>query len=299
MSDDRPLEWQQVDGVLLLDKKVSMSSNAALQITKRLFRAKRAGHTGTLDPMAEGLLVICFGHATKFSGEMLAESKSYLAEITLGVRTTTADREGSVLSESDYPVDEELITRVVHSFKGEIKQVPPMYSALKKSGVPLYRYARDGIDVPREARAVTIYQIGLLRLEPPLVEISVTCSKGTYIRSLAEDIGTALGCGAYLSKLIRTDLGAFKLKDSQSIQQIEQLDQFQRQLLLRPIDSLLARYPEIELGEEESRRFCLGQGITVSTVPEGVTRVYGPNTRFLGLAEANSEGLVQPKRVIN
>jgi tRNA pseudouridine55 synthase len=214
-----------INGVLLLDKPLGFSSNQALQRVKWLYQAAKAGHTGSLDPLATGLLPICLGEATKFSHYLLDADKSYRALIRLGSTTTTADAEGEVLTRSDVHVDQAQLESVLKSFVGDIVQVPPMYSALKHAGKALYEYARAGVDIERKGREVTIHQIMLERFEGELLEIVVTCSKGTYIRTLAEDIGDALGCGAHLAGLRRLTTAHLKLENAVTIEQLEAMAQ--------------------------------------------------------------------------
>ena len=251
-----------VHGVLLLDKPLGFSSNQALQKAKWLLRAEKAGHTGTLDPLATGVLPLCFGAATKFSQMHLDADKMYEATLHLGVKTSTADAEGEVLSERPVVVSAEDIERVVRQFTGPIRQVPPMHSALKKDGKALYEYARAGIEVERAARDVTIYALRVLEMPteaaPHALKIEVSCSKGTYIRTLGEDMGEALGCGAHLSALRRTRTGGFGQTQCVSLEALEAMTEPQRQALLLPVDALLEGHARVTLESESAARFLSG-----------------------------------------
>jgi tRNA pseudouridine55 synthase len=230
-----------VDGVLLLDKPVGLSSNDALIKAKRIVNAKKAGHTGTLDPFATGLLPLCFGEATKFSQDLLEADKSYLATVHLGITTTTGDTEGEVLETRDVNVTPEQIEAALARFRGPILQVPPMYSALKRDGKALYEYAREGVTLEREARPVTIHALELVAYDAPNLEIRVTCSKGTYVRVLGEDIGATLGCGAHLNALRRVQVGALTTANMVTL---EELQAHEDPLsLLAPVDALLSSFP--------------------------------------------------------
>lgn len=251
-----------VHGVLLLDKPIGLSSNQALQKAKWLLRAEKAGHTGTLDPLATGVLPLCFGAATKFSQMHLDADKVYEATLHLGVKTSTADAEGDVLSERPVQVSVEDIERVVRQFTGAIRQVPPMHSALKKDGKALYEYARAGVEVEREARDVTIYALRVVEMptheNPQVLKIAVRCSKGTYIRTLGEDIGEALGCGAHLSALRRTQTGDFGQARCVSLQALEAMTDAQRLALLLPVDALLEGHQRVTLESDSAGRFLSG-----------------------------------------
>jgi tRNA pseudouridine55 synthase len=290
---------RRVDGFLLLDKPTGITSNAALQRARRVYRAQRAGHTGTLDPMAAGLLPVCFGEATKFAGELLEADKAYRAGITLGVRTSTADAEGEVVERRPVDVSEPQVREVLERFRGDILQVPPMHSALKRDGVPLYVHARKGRVLEREARPVTIHALDLLMFAGDHLEIDVSCSKGTYIRVLAEDIGAALGCGAHLASLVRTRIGPFRLDAAHELAALEGLPEVAREPLLLPLDSLLGRWPEVRLGDEQAQRFGHGQPVALGDgTVVGPCRVYAPD-RFLGTGTVEGSGSLRPKRLIN
>ncbi len=270
-------------GVLLLDKPLGLSSNDALQKAKRLYRAEKAGHTGTLDPLATGLLPLCFGAATKFSQVSLDADKRYLATLKLGVTTTTADAEGDVVAEREVSVTRAQVDAVCARFTGLIHQVPPMHSALKRDGKALYEYARAGITVEREARAVTIHAIDIVGGEADRWTLDVRCSKGTYIRTLAEDIGAALGCGAHLAALRRTGSGALTLNGALTLEALTAMDESARDAALMQADALVADWPEVRLGADDAGRFLSGLRRRTKLADVAHVRVYGPDTRaFLG-----------------
>jgi tRNA pseudouridine55 synthase len=288
-----------VNGVLLLDKPVGFSSNQALQRAKRLFTAAKAGHTGNLDPFATGLLPICFGEATKFSHTLLDADKVYRAVIKLGVMTTTGDTEGDVISRAEVNVTLAQVEQAIAGFHGKITQIPPMHSALKHQGKPLYEYARAGVEIERKPREVTIHDIALTRWQGDEVEINVSCSKGTYIRVLGEDIGKVLGCGAHLIVLQRLATGGFQLPDAITLEQLEAMTEQQRDHCLLPVDVLLAGLALVELDADAAHYFCQGQAVWKSGIQtEGMLRVYDNQQRFLGLAENLQDGRIAPRRVI-
>jgi tRNA pseudouridine55 synthase len=293
------IEWRRVDGVLLLDKPLGLTSNAALQRVRRLYRAERAGHAGTLDPLATGLLPVLFGEATKFGGEMLAADKRYRATISLGVRTSTGDAEGEVIERRPVAVERGRIEGVLRRFVGRIEQTPPMYSALKRGGRPLYAYARAGETVEREPRTVTIHELRLEAFAGACLEVDVRCSKGTYIRTLAEDIGAALGCGAHLGALRRTEVGPFRLAAAHALADLECAPEAERVELLLPVDRLLAHLPPVALEPGAAERFAHGQTVTAPAgFPSGPLRVYGAGGRLLGVGDCDADGLVQPRRLV-
>jgi tRNA pseudouridine55 synthase len=252
-----------VHGVLLLDKPVGFSSNDALIKAKRFLNAMKAGHTGTLDPFATGLLPLCFGEATKFSQDLLEADKTYTTVVHLGITTTTGDTEGDALETKSVDVTEEQIRQVLTQFTGPIAQVPPMYSALKRDGKPLYEYARAGVTLEREARNVVIHELEFLGYDAPLLSLKVKCSKGTYVRVLGEDIGAALGCGAHLKELRRIQVGHLVLEKSITLDYLESLPEEQRLALLDPVDALLSSFPAVHLNEELARRFLHGQRLAL------------------------------------
>ncbi len=291
-----------VDGVLLLDKPVGLSSNDALIKAKRVVNAKKAGHTGTLDPFATGLLPLCFGEATKFSQDLLEADKTYLATVHLGITTTTGDTEGEAIDTRPVDVSVEQIEAALARFRGPILQVPPMYSALKRDGKAYYEYAREGIVLEREARPVTIHALELVRYDAPMLVIRVTCSKGTYVRVLGEDIGAALGCGAHLNALRRIQVGALTVDGMVTL---EQLQAHPAPLsLLAPVDTLLSTFPRVELTEELAKRFLNGQRLALGKEPavsvpvqEGRVRVYHDG-RLLGTALLGEYAILAPERLI-
>lgn len=287
---------QPVDGVLLLNKPAGITSNAALQKAKWLLSAKKAGHTGTLDPFADGLLPLCFGEATKFAAYLLDADKRYRAVLQLGVTTSTGDPEGAVLAVREVAVCCVDIAAVLPSFVGEIEQTPPMYSALKHEGRPLYEYARAGVEIERPARKVHVRALDLIECAPPRVVLDVQCSAGTYVRTLAEDIGTALGCGAHLTALTRTAAGGFALSAAHTLDAIEALGMAARRALLAQPDSLVAHLPAVLLDAGDAAALRHGRSITHATPTAGPTRVYAPSGAFIGIAEAKA-GLLTPRRL--
>ncbi|MDR5834185.1 tRNA pseudouridine(55) synthase TruB [Caballeronia sp. LZ034LL] len=303
-KQSRPkLPRRALDGVLLLDKPLGLSSNDALIKAKRIYLAKKAGHTGTLDPLATGLLPLCFGEATKFSQDLLEADKTYEATLRLGVRTTTGDAEGEAVQTRDVTCDEAAVVSAMQQFLGDIVQIPPMYSALKRDGKPLYEYARAGQTVEREGRPVTIHALQMLACALPLVTFRVTCSKGTYVRTLAEDIGETLGCGAHLTALRRTGVGALTLEHAVTLDALADLSEAQRDERLQPVDALLSTFPEIRLDADAAKRFLHGQRLRLadlvsSPFDDGRVRVYTQEDgRLLGVARAG-EGVLAPERLI-
>ncbi len=286
-----------VDGVLLLDKPSGITSNLALQKARRLLNAAKAGHTGTLDPLASGLLPLTLGEATKFSSDLLEADKAYRATLQLGVRTSTADADGDVIETRPVAVTRADIDAVLPRFTGTIAQVPPMHSALKRDGRALYEYARDGIELERAPRQVTIHRLEVVAHQDSTVTIDVDCSKGTYVRVLAEDIGAALGCGAHLAALRRTRVGALSLERSVTLDALENMPPAVRREWLMPVDALLAALPRVELDDMRARRFQHGNPIDLGGAP-GRTRVYGPDGRLLGLADLDEHGALNPRRLL-
>lgn len=289
--------WRRVDGVLLLDKPRGMTSNDALQKARRLFSAEKGGHTGTLDPMADGLLPLCFGEATKFSNDLLDADKTYEADILLGSRTDTGDAEGQVIETRPVAVDAGQVIAALDAFRGEISQVPPMYSALKRDGRPLYELARQGIEVEREARRVTIHELTLLAMTLPTLRVRVCCSKGTYIRTLAEDLGAALGCGAHLTALRRVAVGDLDVAQALTLDGLAELPEEAREGLLAPVDALLKTLPRVDLDGLSAERFRLGNAVS-ATLPAGDRlRVYIDNA-LAGVGIPDAQGRLQPKRLL-
>lgn len=287
-------------GILLLDKPVGLSSNAALGRAKRVLGIRKAGHTGTLDPLASGLLVLCFGEATKVAGFLLDSDKAYLAEVRLGATTETDDAEGDLLEQRPLPdLDEARIEQALLAFRGPIEQVPPMYSALKQGGERLYRLARRGQSVERPPRAVSIHELELLGWSADRLRLRVHCSKGTYIRSLARDLGESLGCGAHLSALRRVRSAPFDLADAVALEQLSDMDCEQARGLLKPADQALVHLAAVRLPEETAARLLLGQRLSgLEERDQGLVRVYGPEG-FLGIGEADGRGGLKPRRLIS
>lgn len=287
-----------VDGVLLLDKPYAMTSNAALQTARLLLNAQKAGHTGTLDPLASGLLALTFGEATKFSADLLHADKTYIAGIKLGQKTTTGDLEGDFLQTRPVRVNRADIEKTLNAFRGDILQVPPMFSALKRDGKTLYDLAREGVSIEREARSVRIEKLEILEFADELLTVEVTCSKGTYIRVLAEDIGEALGCGAHLASLRRTKVGALSLEDAVTLQALETMSVDERLATLKPLDALMQTLPAVHLSENDRVRFCHGQRLALGLPSCPRVRVYGPDEQMVGTARVNERGVLEPERLI-
>lgn len=289
--------WKQVDGVLLLDKPIGFTSNDALQKARRLFSAAKGGHTGTLDPLATGLLPLCFGEATKFSADLLDADKTYEAVLKLGVTTDSGDAEGKVTATSTVNTEKAAILKLLPQFTGDIQQIPPMHSALKRDGRPLYELARKGIEVEREARAVTIHAIDLLDFAGDSLTLRVSCSKGTYIRVLAADIGAVLGCGAHLTALRRTHVGDLDLEGAVTLAELEGLDEMGRMARLKPVDALLLTLPILNVEGEAAQRFSHGNPVDLPTGLSGKIRVY-ENARLIGIGEPGQGNRLWPKRLI-
>jgi tRNA pseudouridine55 synthase len=288
-----------VHGVLLLDKPLGLSSNAALQRAKRLYRAEKAGHTGTLDPLATGLLPICFGAATKFSQASLDADKGYRATLRLGVTTTTGDAEGEVIATRPAAVTADDVRRACAGFTGTIAQKPPMHSALKHEGRPLYAYARAGVEIERAERQVVVHAIDVVEGQCDTWTLDVRCSKGTYVRTLAEDIGAALGCGAHLAALRRTASGPLAVAAAHSLEALEALDEADRDALLLPPDCLLADRPAVRLDAAEAGRFLTGLRRRVERPDAEAVRVYGPEPgAFLGGGRVQGGDLI-PTRLLS
>jgi len=284
-----------VDGVLLLDKPFGMSSNAALQAARKLFGRVKGGHTGTLDPLATGLLPLCLGAATKFAAGLLEADKTYDAIIQLGVATTTGDAEGAPILEASPEAYMARVPEVLGEFTGDVDQVPPMFSAIKHRGRPLYHYARAGQSVERDARRVKVYSLELRSTSGAEVSVRVRCSKGTYIRTLAHDIGLRLGCGAHLRALRRTGIGSFKIEEALGLERLAELAEVQRRACLRPADVLLADLPAVVVDRAQAAALLQGQAVA-QVVPLGSVRLYAEDGLFLGLGAAG-QGLLLPKRM--
>ena len=299
----RRQKGRNVQGILLLDKPLGLTSNAALQQVKGLYRARKAGHTGSLDPLANGLLPICFGSATKVSAFLLDADKRYWVRIRLGVTTTTADAEGEVLESRPLQgISEQSVALVLPDFTGEIEQIPPMHSALKHQGKRLYKLAREGVEVERQPRRIKIHELSLLRCELPDIELDVRCSKGTYVRTLAEDIGRALGCGAHVTALRRTGVGPY---DDRHLVEMAELETRAEQgadaldELLLPVDSALSDWPQVKLSGDSAYYLRKGQPVLVPRAPtEGRVRLYDGDSGFIGVGEILDDGRVAPRRLM-
>ena len=298
-SSAAKIQRRPVHGVFLLNKPLGISSNAALQKVRWLLRAEKAGHTGALDPLASGLLPICFGEATKFSHFLLDSTKRYQTTVQLGHSTTTGDVEGEVLLEQAVPeLTEERIQQVLQQFVGETQQIPPMYSALKKQGRPLYELARKGIEVERDARPITIEAIQLLSFTENSITLDVTCSKGTYIRVLGEDIAKALGTYGHLTYLHRTQTGHFELIPSYTIEYLEGLTEQEREALLLPVYAPVQHFTQIQVPEGRAEYFSRGMESNIDHAAEAQVLVFD-GEKCLGLAEINDRKRLIPKRVLN
>lgn len=293
---------RKVDGILLLDKPVGLTSNAALQQVKRAYGAGKAGHTGSLDPVATGLLPVCFGEATKLSGFFLSADKRYRAGFRLGVATETGDSEGAIVQRSRVDVSDSDIEQAVDRFRGEFEQVPSMYSAIKKDGKPLYELARQGIEIERQARPVTVYEMDWRRVENDRLELDLHCSSGFYVRSLAHDIGQSLGCGAHVDALTRTAVGEFSLEDAVSLDRVEELRQDRARLdeLLIAGDRGLQHLPGITLSTDAAYYLVRGQAVRAAKLPRsGLVRLYAEEAGFLGVGKVLGDGRVAPKRLFH
>jgi tRNA pseudouridine55 synthase len=288
---------RKLDGVLLLDKPVGPSSSAVLQAVKRLLEAEKAGHAGTLDPMASGLLPLLFGEATKFARYGLDSIKEYRAQVRLGVLTDSGDAEGAVLERRPVRVDAAGVARALARFRGAIEQVPPMYSALKHAGQPLYELARAGKTVERAARRITVHELELLEFAGDLLQLRVRCSKGTYVRQLAVDLGAELGTVAHLAALRRTAVAGFRLDQSVTLDDLQALGEEARRAWLLPADRLLADLPRLELAEEQARRFLNGQSIPLGA-RDGPCSVYRAEGALLGVGEVRAQGQLHPVRLL-
>ena len=290
---------RHINGVLLLDKSAGMSSNGAVQRAKRLFQASKVGHTGSLDPIATGLLPLCFGEATKFSGFLLDTDKRYRVRVRLGVTTNTADTEGEVVQRRAVPVlDEVAVESVLNRFRGDITQVPPMHSALKHQGRRLYELARKGLEVERPARAVCIHALSLVTVEADFLDLDVHCSKGTYIRSLAEDIGEALGCGGHVEQLRRTAVGDLSVEQAVDLETLASMSDEGRLERLLPMDRLAADLPALIVGDNLAFYLRRGQPVLAPNAPQaGWVRIYNKDL-FLGLGEMTSDGMLAPRRMV-
>lgn len=294
---------RNVNGILLLDKPAGLTSNAALQVVKKLYQARKAGHTGSLDPLATGLLPICFGEATKISGFLLDADKRYHVFCRLGEKTTTGDAEGEVIERRPVEaVTEAGIRAAMAGFQGEIEQIPPMYSALKHKGERLYKLARQGVEVEREPRRVTVHALELLSWTDGIAEISVHCSKGTYVRTLVEDIGAVLGCGAHVTALRRLGVGPFdgsRMYDMEALEQLAAEGFPALDGILQPVESGLAQWPGVRLSGDAAFYLRQGQPVQVPQAPaRGWVRLYEGETGFMGMGEILDDGRVAPRRLM-
>ncbi|MCE0493324.1 tRNA pseudouridine(55) synthase TruB [Vibrio salinus] len=306
----RRRKGRPVDGIVLLDKPTGISSNDALQKVKRIYFAEKAGHTGALDPLATGMLPICLGEATKFSQFLLDSDKRYIVIARLGQRTNTSDSDGDVVQTRDVHVSQQDLLDKIEHFRGETDQVPSMFSALKYQGKPLYEYARQGIDIPREPRKITVYDIRLLRFDNDEIEMDIHCSKGTYIRTIVDDLGEMLGCGAHVTSLHRTEVGRYPYEKMVTLEQLEALlevahsqDVQPRELLdplLLPMDTAVEALPEVNVIAELAEMVLHGQAVQVSGSPvSGQVRITaGEEKCFLGVGEIDHDGKVAPKRLV-
>jgi len=304
MSRRRKQHGRDVHGILLLDKPAGLTSNETLQKVKRLFNARKAGHTGSLDRGATGLLPLCFGEATKFSSFLLEADKHYLAHCRLGRETTTGDAEGEVIREVPVPeLYRERVEAVLAGFRGNIQQVPPMYSALKHKGKRLYELAYQGIEVQREAREVSMYSLELVDFDGLELLLDVHCSKGTYIRTLAEDIGKALGCGAHISRLRRTGTGPFREEEMITMEGLDGLaaqGQAALDACLLPIDMVIREMPRVEMTESVAYYLKQGQPVIIPHAPtKGLLRIYTDAREFLGVGEVLDDGRIAPRRLVS
>lgn len=288
---------QNLSGVLLLDKPAGITSQRAVSRVKGLTNAAKVGHTGTLDPMATGLLPLTFGEATKFSHTLLEADKAYRAVVQLGITTTTGDAEGEVVERREVKVDRASAETAIASFVGETEQTPPMHSALKVSGKPLYAYARAGQDVERAPRRIRISRAEVVDLDGVQLTIDVECSKGTYIRVLAEDLGRALGCGGSLVGLRRTRVGRFCIEDAVALDTLGEMDESERIAQLMAADALVEDLPRVDLASDDAARLLRGQVVNRAQDVDGLVRVYGPDAAFLGVADAFSDRVVARRLV--
>ena len=296
--------FRRLDGILLLDKPSGMSSNAALQVARRLYRAEKGGHTGSLDPLATGLLPLCFGEATKIAGLLLGSAKAYDAEVVLGQTTDTDDADGTVLRERPVPaISAQALAAALAPLQGRIVQRAPIYSALKQGGEPLYLKARRGEAIDAPEREVHVHAIEVLDQQPARLSLRVTCGSGTYIRSLARDLGETLGCGAHIAGLRRLWVDPFRDAPMVTVDTLralaEQGDEAGMEALMLPLDAGLAHYPRVTLDAEQTRRFCLGQRLRDPDWAQGGVVVYGPEQAIQGLGQVDETGLLAPQRRFN
>lgn len=299
MTASKPAK-RPVHGVLLLDKPLELSSNRALQTARWCFHAEKAGHTGVLDPLATGLLPVCLGEATKFSAYLLDADKGYTATVQFGHHSSTGDSEGELTAIGPVTFDQTQLLAALAQLTGPIEQVPPMYSALKHQGKALYAYAREGITIERKPRSVVIHRLQLLAFDGQQAVLDVQCSKGTYVRTLAEDLGRILGCGAYLTGLRRTRTGGFDLADAITLDALEALSPEARLATLLPVDVLVSHLPAHGLDEVEVQKICHGQPVHLAEKGAIIAgcRLYDPHKRFVGLGRVRADGLLWPDRLL-
>ncbi|GMR18158.1 MAG: tRNA pseudouridine(55) synthase TruB [Gammaproteobacteria bacterium] len=299
MAKRRRKNCVDLDGIVLLDKAQGVTSNQALQQVKNLYRACKAGHTGSLDPIATGLLPLCFGEATKISQFLLNADKRYWARFQLGVETNTYDADGDVVADKPVDSNQRQVERALNSFLGEIDQIPPMFSAVKQNGKALYKLAREGIEVERAPRRVNIFDIRILGMENDQLELEIHCSKGTYVRALAHDLGTQLGCGAHMSALRRLQVGELDISRAVTLVQLQAATPETRQAWIRPIDEALVNLPDVMLTELATHYLLQGQPVSVQHGhPPGWVRLYEPDQGFIGMGEVLDDGRVAPKRIM-
>ena len=300
----RRSKGRDIHGILLLDKPQGLTSNQALQKVKRLFYARKAGHTGSLDPLATGMLPICFGEATKISNFLLNADKRYIAVCKLGQRTDSADADGNIIEiRSIEDISERQVREVLQQFVGELRQVPPMHSAIKQDGVPLYKLAHQGIEVEREARTITVYHIELIKFDKDILELDISCSKGTYIRTLADDIGESLGCGAHITALRRLKVGVFegsKMYTLDELNTLKEQDVTALEQTLLSVDAGLGDWTDVHLTSDATFYVRQGQPVFVPQLKtEGYVRLYDPSHEFIGIGIVLEDGRVAPKRLMN
>lgn len=295
---------RDVHGVFLLDKPQGVSSNDIMQKVKRLFQANKAGHTGALDPLATGMLPICLGEATKFSQFLLDSDKRYLVTAKLGERTDTSDADGQVVQTREVAVSEADILANLDAFRGDILQVPTMFSALKHNGKPLYEYARQGITVEREARPITIFELKFIRYEAPFLTLEVHCSKGTYIRTLVDDLGEALGCGAHVTMLRRLAVADYPFEKMMTIEDLQKIAEnaplAELDNLLLPMDTAVGRLPKLNLDENQTKSVNFGQRVKFANSERiyGQVRLFSSNAEFIGVAEITEDNVIRPSRMV-
>lgn len=289
-----------VTGMLLLDKPRGITSNGALQQVKRLFRAQKAGHTGSLDPIATGLLPLCLGEATKISGFFLDADKTYDTRLKLGETTDSGDADGQITRRRPVSVTDAQIEAAAERFRGEFDQVPPMFSAVKQAGTPLYKLARQGIEVERAPRRVTVYRLDWRRADAEHLDLAIECSSGFYVRGLAHELGEALDCGAHVESLRRTAVGRLRIENAVTLEELEQCAPEERDRLLLPLDEALAHMPMVRINDVAAYYLCRGQAVRVPAgTPVGAVRIYGEQTGFLGIGETSGDGYVAPKRLFH